>query len=423
MYEKEPAVKLKFSTSIIFIGSLLVALQSVAKKDQLERYFEKVSAEVRNDVMSRANVGYDHYINENGNADVLAELNSNCKNIVTYSRDEQGKIIKPTVNCTYIADENLDGMSPKFKCKFRDVNGESKKLKVKYSNSAGQSGKEIATGIIGPSMARLMGFKADTYCPAIVNCEGCSADPWSKDESNQFHSSKPAISGKNTTFNYALIEIKLDGLKVSEPRNGAKKPLGFDWAELKEVDHRLPVVEQDLVRIEREAYMLWINFIYHTDADAHNNRLVCEKVDDLLSRPDTPYCGVAAAYVHDYGDAFRRMNLADFINTPVFFNGWVKEHLISSWGTEGNKCVGTMGGGEGAIGNAEFSEEAKKLFLERASKISKAQLIDLMNLAEVNAIDSASTAETWADAILDKFKKVSNKNCVPYSSGESVLHP
>jgi hypothetical protein len=423
MHEKESTVKIRFSTSIFFIGSLFVALQSFAKKDQLEIYFEKVSTEVRDEVISRANVSYDHYLNEDGRADVLAELNSNCKNIVTYSRDEQGQIIKPTVNCIYIADDNLDGMSPKFKCKFKDVNGESKKLKVKYSNSAGQSGKEIATGILGPSMARLMGFKADTYCPAIINCEGCSADPWSKDGNNQAHSSKPAISGMNTIFNYALIEIKLDGLKVSEPRNGARKPLGFDWAELRAVDHRLSAAQQDQVRIEREAYMLWINFIYHTDADAHNNRLVCEKVDDLLSRPETPYCGAAAAYAHDYGDSFRRMKLADFINTPVFFTGFVKEHPLSSWGTEGNKCVGTMGGGEGAIGNAEFSEEAKKLFLERASRISKVQLIDLMNLADVSAIDSSSTAESWANAILDKFNKVSKKSCTPYSNGDSVLHP
>jgi hypothetical protein len=408
--------------SVIFAGA-----NAFAKKDQLQEYFENVSAEVREEVIKQLSVADAEYMNKNVRVDVLDELNANCKGFVTYVRNAEGNIVKPTVDCNYVADDGLDGMSPKFKCKFTNVLGETKKLKVKYGYNVIQSGKEIATGIVGPSMARLMGFKADTYCPAIVNCKGCSADPWSKDENNQYHSSKPAIAKSTTTFNYALVEIKLEGWKVSEPRNGAKKPLGFDWEELKSVDDTLSESLKDQRRIEREAYMLWINFIYHTDADAHNNRLICEKLAEEDSSVQVPKCGVAAGYVHDYGDAFKRMNLTEFTNTLVFFNGFTKLHPFASWGTAGNKCVGTMSGGEGAISNAEFSEEARNVLLERAQQITKEQLLDLFSLAEVNAIDSTSTPEAWANLIIDKFANMSasksKKACAVYSSGDSVLHP
>jgi hypothetical protein len=426
-------MNLRVSLLMLIAISLLASYQAFtlggeeksAANDLVKSHFKEVSSGERETIVKKLQVSSQNHPNINGAADVLEELNMNCKGFATYERDANGKITKPVIECNYIRDEegDLDGMSPKFKCKFKKSDGESKKLKVKYANSAAQSSKEIATGILGPSMARFMGFKADTYCPAVVVCKGCAADPWSKEANGQSHSSLPAIENSTATFKYALIEMKLDGWKVSIKRNGTKKPLGFEWDELKNVDESLSLAGQDRVRIEREAYMLWINFIYHTDADAHNNRLVCEKLDQSKSTSVEPLCLDSAGYVHDYGDSFKRMNLNNFNNTPVFYNGVDWSHPLATWGTDGNICVGTMGGGEGAIGRARFSNEARLLFIEKFDRITNNQLIDLFNLAEVTAIDNSVTPELWAKAMTVRRDQVNKKNCESFSDGASVLHP
>lgn len=407
--------------SKLILGAILICGSAQAKQDFVENYFENLSSQVREGLLKNLKVSSDQFANQSIRVDVVDELNENCKGFASYSRESSGAIIIPEVRCHYVADDGLDGMTPKFKCKFKDASGEGKKLKVKYANGVGSSGKEIATAIVGASMARLMGFKADTYCPARVICEGCSQDPWSK-ENGQNHSSGDALKDVQNRFDNALIEIKIPGWKLSEPRNGARKPLGFEWDELALVDEGLAQSVQDQIHIEREAYMLWINFIYHTDADAHNNRLVCENLDPNNTQLQKPVCGSVVGYAHDYGDSFRRFDLNSFVNTPVFFSSWNKAAPLASFGAEGNHCVGTMGGGEGAIGNATYSEESRRFFLKRIALITDAQLTDLLSLAQVDAIGSKSSISDWIEGIRNKIVEVNAKRCAPYVSGDSVLH-
>jgi hypothetical protein len=406
----------KIVLSVIISAGILAS----AKNDQIEDYFENLSSQELEIYLKKMRVSSESFANQKVRVDIIDELNEGCKGFATYSKDASGNIIVPDVRCIYVADDGLDGMTPKFKCKFKDVKGEHKKFKVKYAGGVASSGKEIATGIVGASMARLMGFKADTYCPAKIICEGCSKDPWSK-ESGQNHSSEAAVQGVENRFDTALIEIKVSGWKLSEPRNGARKPLGFEWSGLSLVDESLSQNIQDQIRIEREAYMLWINFIYHTDADAHNNRLVCEQLEEAESNLTKSVCGSVSGYAHDYGDSFRRFDLNAFVGTPVFFKGWQSSAPVVSWGTEGNKCVGTMGGGEGAIGNAEFSDEARLHFLSRIGMITDEQFNELLKLAQVNQIGSKSSVEEWILAIRNKINEVKAKRCSYYSNGESVL--
>jgi hypothetical protein len=390
---------------------------------KIEDYFENVDSSVRNRILAMNELNLPGATSGNTANDWVADLNSACNGLATYTRDAStGEIKKPTVDCKYVPDDKLDGMSPKFKCAFSTGAGKPRKLKVKYATSADGGGKEIVTGIVGTTMSRSLGFKADYYCPAIVKCTGCTQDPWSSD--GQGKSSGPEASGQISTFEHAMIEIKLPGYKVTEPRDGARKPQGMEWDELKGVPASLAGDAADRVRIDREAYMLWINFIYHTDADAHNNRLVCEKIADPKSWP--PACVASVGYAHDFGDAFFRFKLDRFNASPVFVKGggFGFDNFMGRVKTMAGGCVGSLDKGEGAIKSAKFSNEARISFVKRAMAIPSQDLIDLFRFAGVNTTGTKSSPEEWAQAFQEKVKSVESwKGCDPYKERSSVLYP
>ncbi len=395
--------------SVILVSVFSSLGLHAADDDKIGDYFENLPSSVRDSIIEVAQVTVPSYPNRPVGVDIVDELNISCRGLAVYSRDSSGKIQKPTVKCSYSREDSFDGMTSKFKCKFPTADGGSVKAKVKYAKSLSGSGKELAPAALVSGLSRLLGFVSDAYCPAVVVCEGCSADPWS--EMNR--SSAPPLANVVNTFEYAVIEAKVEGLKVSEPRNGAAKPLGLAWGDLAMVSEGLSDYEKHALLANREALMLWMNFIYHGDADTHNNRLICQQWS--IPSGGTPRCEQSVGYVHDYGDAFFKTNLTKYRNVTVFRTSLIE--VPHRWF---NKCVGTLGGGEGAIRAAAYSEEARLNFLDRFSNISHQQLVDFLTLAQVDAI-SGNSIDEWIGEFNKKLGEVRKSRCDSLRSGDTVL--
>lgn len=387
---------------LIFTLSLLIPNLAFSQSIDPEEYFQNVSALERSQYVELAET-INPKVTPSTMSDVLAELSETCG--FEYKRDANGKPILPVVSCTYQpakADNPLDGMTPKFNCLFKKENGKTKKHKVKYSLKEVDQ-KEIPQAVLTASLMRLMGFYAETYCPAIVKCTECSPDPWAS------KSQAPPMADNVETFKNAVVEFKVKGEKISVTRTPQHpKPLGFEWHELVRTNKALDPEDKRGLLIERETLMMFNNFVYHTDADPHNNRLICREWDD---NGTALRCTDVIAFTHDVGDSFKKMDFS-------FYQGY--KPLSSGGGFfGGTACQGGLDKGEGVIVDAVYSNESRNEFLRRFDLVSDQQLSDLLELAQVRKM--GVTPERWIKAFRKNADSMRSVKCPSFDSGKSVL--
>lgn len=403
--------KYKYFRKFLAVIVLFVA-SSRSSADEIGKYFKNLSQAKRAELAAELKVTPDR--GEAAGVSMVDILNRDCGFLGTYTKDQRGHILKPKVVCQYHADtdRDLDGGTPKFYCEFPIQSENSKVLKVKYAYSLDHSGKEIAPAGAVSLMAKLLGFKTDTFCPAEVFCDGCAPDPWGDGPNGQDRSSEPARVGAKAKFKLSVVEIKLPGWKLSVPRNGARKPLGFEWEEMWNLPKNLSELDKKKELTERKAYMLWINLLNHTDADAHNNRLICEEIKTPLVDMEKPICLRVAGYVHDYGDALNRMKLNSFSIKPIFLSsGFDWSHPFDSLSAKKGSCIGALSGGEGAIRHAEYFEADRLSLLNKLDQLSEVQLVEIFDLIEVEKVDPDSTAQSWAQVFMKKKEELKNSRC------------
>ncbi|MBI3535802.1 MAG: hypothetical protein HY072_10000 [Deltaproteobacteria bacterium] len=390
---------------IVMNFSLLFAFANDA-----EKYFQTISKAERLKYLSMAKVMNPAWKTQDASLDLLNWLNQKCENFGKYTKDQEGRFLRPTVNCDYepaTEDNKLDGMTPKFRCAFF-INGKIKKFKIKYGkNGRPASNKETPNGIMSTAFTNYLGFAADSYCPSVIQCKGCpSGDPW-----NNNRSSAPK-SNQTYSFDNAIIEIKYKGEKITEP-GPFKKPQGFTWAELKNIDATLNQKDKEKILLEREALMFWNVFIKNTDADAHNNRLVC--TDSVESGNNTFLCKDVIGYSHDYGDTFGMLSLFGYQGSVLwrpFFGGSGKK-----------QCVGNLKNSEKGsfISYARFSEEARALLVERLSLLPPSLIYDVFMLAEMDRVDTSTNITDWVQTFQKKLNEIKQATCEPFASRKTVL--
>lgn len=389
-------------------------------KKEIKLHFRNLSEEERRTAIAKARItvtGFD--ASKISQVDVIADLQKRCGPLFKYQatqtqvRSESGSDFRtvqifewPKVQCTYQQDDGgLSGMSSKFLCAFPDPEGKKPDVrKVKYAANPNQPlSSEVFETVLATNIANLLGFYADTFCPAQIVCQNCpSGNPWKDNRA----SVPPGTSSQN--FQWAIVENPVKGFTMTNPGEG-DKPQGLQWDELKTVSASSREEEKQM-RVEREAWMLWINFLRHWDADAHNQRLSCLDADTVNG---SPTCRNSIAYTHDYGLSFPRMNLSF----------WSKEALRS----EGNRCQGTLekaliGGnpGEGAILHPFISSEARDLLLSRLKQVTDKQWLSFLQLARVGEVTPTESSE-WLRAIHKKIEKLEKVSCESMDSGSSVL--
>lgn len=375
-------------------------------------YFLKSSTSERSEVLSKAKV---FLPNESENrTSELSVINDffkqNCDSEFQYFDGQ--KYHWPEKTCTYKPDseKKIGGGSPKFLCGFEDEKSKVSVQTVKYTFPIlGFYGGEVHEVILATNLAKLMGFPVTYYCPVHVTCKDCpSANPWLN-----HHSQDAAKTGQSVRFKYAMIVKKIDAAVVSENTAGSS-PNGLGWDELKNIKDDS---EKKQNQIEREAWMLWVHFIQMTDAHTQNNHLVCKKMNKTSDEKFE--CLDSYIYSHDYGYAFNNANINEWEKYPTLrkTNSKQCEGIVgNNW--DGVKSRSAM---TGLILNANFSEDAKQLFLERLLKITDQQWKDSFMISKMNE-RSANTANDFLNIVKNKISELQNIKCSTFDEGKSVLY-
>ncbi len=420
-------MKSSFNLILTSLCLLLMSVSATAEseKNEFKKLLKQLTAEERLEAVSRADI-----MNEKINSihtdspekiaeiDMVQEISNICGSSLSYSADKnQTKVNWPTASCKYHQDNNsLSGGTKKFNCDFTETkNGvtELKTRKVKYSGYFGLSKSELVPTLLASSIARLLGFHTESYCPARIKCENCpSDDPWSQNRSS-------ANPGSETIeFKYSIVEIpvKLMTITTNTQRAASSYPPGLFWKELLTMKDS----EKSLIRekvIEREAWILWVNFLADTDAFNFNQRLSCKKAS---LKDDKVYCEKPVAYTHDYGHSFYYR---------FQFQKWVEyQPLIQNSdgtcsGGLSNKLMRDERKAEPStdlLYSPKISSEARDFLVSRLSNISEKQWRDIFKISNADRLFNLST-DDWYASVKNKIETMKRIRCAPLDSRTSVL--
>lgn len=395
-------------------------------KKSVRDYFKSVSEDERSDALSRAELFVNNYDPEKvAQINIVGDLHQLCGEPYRYQQTQvsdfsdfakapKASYTWPVIPCNYSADteKKMSGGSAKFQCDF--VNPESKDgiatRKIKYANYSNDPLRsEVVETIIAFNLAKLVGFHTNVYCPAILECQNCpNSTPW--------NSQRASVAGSNKKYRieWSLIERPLAAYMVST-RSSGNAPRGVDWGELKLVKTDTED-ERKRILIEREAWMLWIHFLAHTDAADFNQRLSCLKAESL--RDEKYSCKQPILYTHDYGHAFyRHLDFFKWSRLPVF------QDSDQNAGCRAGMTKDNIPGQsplKGVILGAEISAEARDLLVQRLGRVTDDQWKTLYQLARAEEASTYNTGD-FLNVIKRKIKQMNNANCLPFAAGKSVL--
>ena len=400
MTAKLSLIKLVSLVCFTYLSLLAQASDGSDGGGEAKAHFKNLSPEERLAYLSRAEVltlSKTRSLDKISSVDVAAELQQRCGGPFTYLRKRSGLEI-PTVECKYVpatGEYALNGQSRKFLCAFQDGDKEQV-VKVKYAISGRHSrNAESQEAVLGMTFARLIGFEASTACPARVVCRGCpSNDPW-KDANR----SSATASNNSHTFEITSIEYKkVEGLLLFSP--SFKDSPGFAWSELEVIDPKLSFDRRREIAIQREALLLWNVLLHNKDAVPANQSLVCRKWESSgVGGP--PACTDSAVLTYDYGYTFGSLDLVEYRDRKIF---------LSASADEG--CVGDLN--ENTITYPRISEEARKLLLERLEEITRQQMVDIFQLAQVTTSGhfmGGWSVDKWIDVFQEKIDEIRQARC------------
>lgn len=386
------------------------------KKD-IKKYFKNVNPEERKNILSQARVLDENYNPATISSVSVAEMYEKACGVgFKYEKIQVGDKTTfkwPRVECEYHQDDGgLSGASSKFLCDFADSSKKDGLItrKVKYARIDVDPTKkaEVIDATMAATLTRMIGFHAEMYCLAEVVCKNCpSQSPW-----DDQRSSTPK-SKKDYVFPLTMIEYPIKGFTVTNPlltanRNGM--PQGMHWDELRNVQGG--ELSQTL-RIEREAWMLWVGVIQHWDADPHNQRIMCVK--DGRDALENVTCEKAIIYTHDYGRSFYR---------NFQFTLW---KLTQPMKEDENGCTSNFGRmlfngnpGPGLVQFPHISREARDLLVGRLEKLTDQQLADIFQMSKGEEYVKVKASE-WVKVIRGKTAQMKNATCADFSTGKSAL--
>lgn len=384
-----------------------------SEKKDIKKHFKNVNPEERKNILSQARV-----LNENFDAELISSVSvaemyeKACGPGFKYEKIQVGGKTTfkwPRIECEYHQDDGgLSGASSKFLCDFADSSKKDGLItrKVKYSRVDVDPTKkaEVIDATMASTLTRMIGFHAETYCLAEVICKNCpSQSPW-----DDARSSAPK-SDKDYVFPLTMIEYPIKGFTVTNP-GPHSKPQGMHWNELREVQGG---ELSKTMRIEREAWMLWVGVIQHWDADPHNQRILCVK--EGRDSQDNTICEKSIIYTHDYGRSFYR---------NFQFTLW---SLTQPMKEDENGCTSNFGRmlfngnpGPGLVQFPHISREARDLLVSRLEKLTDQQLVDVFQMSKGEEYVKVKAAD-WAKVIRKKTAMMKSAECSDFSTGKSAL--
>lgn len=419
-----PTLALIFTLSQI--GTAQANSDTVTKeqKNQIKEKLKIVTLESRLEALSRAEViekKIDKLHRQSpekiAEIDLIKELSDICgANFKYENNNSKPNISWPTVSCKYHqAEKVVGGSTAKFLCDFNEVKKDGQKVvktrKVKFMPFSGLKRSELVPSIVASTMSRLVGFHTESYCPALIQCENCpSSDPWT------FGKARSSGSFQTYDFQDSMVEFETDLMTITPniPRVQKDKAHGVALGEIKNVKDTESKSAREKM-IEREAWLLWLNFVVEMDATDANQRLACDKAS---LNGDNVYCDKPVMYTHDYGQSFyRRFQFDRWKNVPP---------LVQN---ADNTCRGGMtpevmketGGSQTSIEvGPQISAEARDFLVSRLKNISDKQWMDIVRIANTQRLYKVAP-EAFLSAIKSKIDNLAQARCASYDSGTTVL--
>lgn len=408
---------------------------SQSAKDLAKKHFKSVSKEERAQIISRAHL-FNPEITENNISNIehpALLFTKRCPTQFNYKPESLGQW--PQVTCIYQPDINkeLSGTNSKYNCLFQDTDknetgaDHSKVYKVKYAeNQQKPLSSEMIETVFTSQLAQLIGFYSETYCPAEIVCEKCaSSNPWHRADHSSLAKPKylPAFSN-SYNFPWAVVEKKINSMKVSEniPQASNANPQGIRFSELKLVDTSLPPDQQKALLIEREAYMLWLNFLQHFDSSNFNQFISCKKFKTKKNSENSEAataqieCNDAIIYLHDFGETFAlHMN----------FEAWKKLAVFSSETSDGCRAnLQKTDTAQELIVKPVISQEAQQILFRRLSAVTDNQWQELIQFSRLEEASQGKYKNNEVIQIIkDKIVELGAGKCLPFDEGKSILFP
>lgn len=278
------------------------------------------------------------------------------------------------VSCTHIVKE-LTGHSAKFECELSPGD----EVKVKY----GERNAEVFGEVAASRLLWALGFGADRWYPVSVTCHGCSANPF-KDVRQ--------TDGDNR-FEFAAIERKMPGRTLE-----TKEDEGWKWNELSLVDES----QGGATRAERDALILLVVMLQHTDSKREQQRLICSGKDKDAK------CAEPFMYVHDVGLTFGNASLFNSqTKSSVNFKNWTHEKV---WANAKTCHANISKSWTGSLRGPIISEAGRKFLADLLSQLTDAQLTDLFTLARFEAYSHVKIAD-WVAAFKAKRDEIASVTC------------
>lgn len=396
-------------------------------KKQLKHHFKNLSQEERDQAIRRAQVTRPDYRPERvSSLDVVQELESLCGAQFKYQKEtvEAGdptmglggtyQIYRwPRIECRYQPDDaDFGGYTSKFRCEFPNSKAKDgwTDKKVKYASSPQRPLKsELVETVLATTLTRLIGFYTEAYCPLTAVCKDCpSDDPWELNRSQA-----PGKKGNEEVFPWALVEESFSGFVMS---NQVLEPMaqGLEWDELKKVDGGDARQARQML-IEREAWILWINFLQTLDAGYFNQRIYCLKASKLPNSKEQ--CEKSIVYTHDYGHSF---------HGHFNFSAWARKSVFKENSNDG-LCHGNLLRSsvdrqwlKGAVFEPIISAEARDLLVDRLEQLSEKQWIQTYQLSRAEEASGVSV-QSFVKAVQEKIFEMKNATCSRFDEGKSVL--
>jgi hypothetical protein len=311
------------------------------------------------------------------------DLSLNPPDLATFGSED-------LVECQYVPSA-ATGMTPKFTCLLRT--GES--VKVKYGRSP-----ELAAEFGATRLLSALGFGADRmFLVPRVRCFGCPLDPFRLQQATDLVRGQRLLEkaldySRWTEFEWAAIEREPDAPEITA--GGAP---GWAWWELDRVDPS----SGGASRAEIDAFRLMALFLAHWDNKSENQRLVC-----LSGEPDGQRCASPFAMIDDAG--------ATFGPAKVDLEGW---RAAPIW-TDRATCrtsMRTLPHRGATYSDARISEAGRRLLASRLSRVTDADVRDLVVAARFAAFDG-SEAESrevagWVETFMDKVREITDRPPCP----------
>jgi hypothetical protein len=293
------------------------------------------------------------------------------------------------VNCELFPKKQITGNTPKFWCELKAGD----EVKVKYGEDNGEVYGEVAA----TRLLWALGFGADEMYPVVVNCRGCSANPFKNREK----------TSSQTRFDPADIERPMSGDEMQYATDS-----GWSWVDLNSVDASLggaPLAHRDALKLVAV-------FIQHTDSKASQQRLVCldkvlAKAMDKATDPSTSdaQCEHPFMMLNDVGRTFGKANMFNRDQPgSVNLKAWAG---MKVWKDE-RGCVANMPKSmSGTLENPRISEGGRKFLADLLNQLSDQQIRDLFDVSRATRRDKTSTIDGWVNAFKQKRDEVSNHVC------------